>query len=130
MRRCKATNARGEPCGAPALHGSDWCFWHDPALAKERAAARRKAGKNRRRGAADPSFAEAMESREFRTLEDIVGLLGVTIRQTLALENSVSRNRALGYLSRCWADVYRVGEIERRVEVLEARDDARTRATG
>lgn len=119
MRACKATNARGEPCGAPALEGSDFCFWHDPAKAKARAAARQKAGRNRRRGKADPSFAEAMQERDFRTLEDIVGLLEVAIHQTLELENSVSRNRALGYLARSWADVYETGELERRLEVLE-----------
>lgn len=124
MRQCKATNAKGEPCGAGAMRGSDYCFWHDPTKAKERAEARKKAGHNRARGRADPSFADRMQTRQFRTLEDIVALLEIAIQQTLRLENSVSRNRTLGYLARSWADVYEVGELEQRVEALEARLEA------
>jgi hypothetical protein len=53
-------------------------------------------------------------------MDDIIALLELAVQQTLLLENSVSRNRTLGYLARSWADVYETGEIERRIEALEA----------
>ena len=118
---CKATNMRGEPCAASVGIGSGYCFWHDPAKAAERASARKRGGYNRRRGG-DPTFAERMEGRQFRTLEDMVCLMEVAIRSTLALENSVSRNRTLGYLAGQWARVFEVGELERRLQVLEQRE--------
>jgi hypothetical protein len=123
-RRCEATNARGEPCGAWAMHGSRYCYFHDPAMAVARRQSNAKGGKARQGrviGPADPTFVEEVGHRHFRTLADIVAMLEVAIRQTLVLENSIRRNRTLGYLARCFADVYETGELERRLEDVEAR---------
>jgi hypothetical protein len=38
----------GIPCQAYAVHGSKYCFAHDPASTKKRAEARKKVGRNRR----------------------------------------------------------------------------------
>jgi hypothetical protein len=33
---CVGTKPDGEPCGARAMRGSDFCYWHDPAMEEER----------------------------------------------------------------------------------------------
>lgn len=125
MTRCKAQNAQGEPCRAQARPDSEYCFWHDPALAEQRDAARRKGGAHRRRSKADngASFAELLGERKFRDMEDMIALLEAAIRDALRLENSIARARALGYLAGCWAKVYETGELERQLRELEARHD-------
>jgi len=118
-RICKATTKDGKPCQAPCVNGSEFCFWHDPGHAEERAAARRRGGHARH--GRTLSLGERVDDgdRQFRTLDDMVALLEVAIRATLTLENSISRNRCLGYLARCWSDVYETGELEQRLRILE-----------
>jgi hypothetical protein len=118
---CKAKRKDGEPCGAYSLHGSAFCFSHDPTKAKERALARRRGGQARhgRKVGQAGGLAARLESRQFRTLADMTALLEIAVRQTLELENSISRNRCLGYLARCWVNLYEAGELEERVKVLE-----------
>jgi hypothetical protein len=120
-KQCRAKNRYGEPCGAFAVNGSDYCYWHDPAKAKARAEARRRGGQARhgRKLGQTGGLAERLEERQFRTLADMIALLEVAVRQTLSLENSIARNRCLGYLARCWADLYQAGELEERVTMLE-----------
>ena len=115
---CKALRKDGLPCGGWASSEGDFCFAHDPAKAKERAAARRLGGQRRRRGS-DPSFGEAMQARQFRDLDDMEALLESMIKQSLKLDNSVSRNRAVGYLVGQWCAIREVGELEARLVVLE-----------
>src|SRR5206468_2256631 len=33
---CVGVKPDGEPCGARAMRGSDFCYWHDPATEEER----------------------------------------------------------------------------------------------
>jgi hypothetical protein len=88
---------------------------HSPETVEERQEARSRGGKARHgRGLSEP-----VGGREFKSLGDIVDMLSLAIRSTLSLEPSVSRNRALGYLARAWADVYEVGELEERLDRLE-----------
>jgi len=113
--RCAALNSRGEPCGAPPLEGERFCYWHSPTTLEQRQAARSRGGKARH----GRSLAEPVDGREFKTLSDMVDVLSDAIRSTLGLEPSVSLNRCIGYLCRCWSDVYAVGELEARVQRLE-----------
>jgi len=87
-------------------------------MAEKRAEARRKGGRHRRKGY-DPSFAEAMGGKSFRSLEDVEALLEAIIKQTLALYNSVGRSRAIGYLVAIWCKAHETGDLEKRIERLE-----------
>ncbi len=42
--RCAATTAAGSPCSAQPVRADGYCYWHSPALAAERAEARRRGG--------------------------------------------------------------------------------------
>lgn len=122
-RQCKARRKDGQPCQAWVCAGSHYCFHHDPAKAKERAEARRRGGQARhgRTVGQVGGLGERLTDRQFQTLADMVALLEIAVWQTLKLENSVSRNRCLGYLARCWSDLYEAGELEERVVALEER---------
>ena len=61
------------------------------------------------------------DSWELRSINDVRGLLEQTIGDTLALENGVSRARALGYLANTALECLRVGEIEERLAAVEDR---------
>lgn len=117
-KKCKATNRRGEPCGAYAMEGSDYCYWHDPALAEERRKARAKGGHARHgrkigsTGGADPV--------EIETAADVLPVLSEEINELRKLERSVKRARAIGYLCGQVVRAFEVSELQTRVEALEA----------
>ena len=112
---CRATNERGELCSAPTGAGSEYCFWHDPARGEKRAEARKKGGYNRRR----VPTAESSEPVEVRSCQDILGLVQRGINDTLSLENSIARSRALGYLAGVALKALEVGEFAERLKALE-----------
>lgn len=116
-RQCKATRKDGTPCQGWAVEGSEFCFWHDPASAGKRAAARKKGGLARRKPG--PTLAEKHRDLAFRTLGDIEVLLEMAIQEALRLGNSISRSRCLGYLAGQWARVHEVGSMEERLAALE-----------
>ena len=95
VKPCKATNARGEPCSSPRVEGTEYCFWHNPDLSKERDAARKRGGLNRRQVKA----AKPVGPVQAQTPEDLLILLEQALTDCLALENSISRAKAVGYLA-------------------------------
>ncbi len=114
--RCRGTTKAGQPCGMKPLRGSEWCWNHDPALADVRARARRKGGMSGRRARPSPLAG----SVEIRTPEDALNLLTHAANETLELDNSVSRNRALAYIADRALRGVEVAELEERIRALEA----------
>jgi len=116
-QKCAATNARGEPCNAYAGAGSEFCFWHDPARAADRARARSKGGKARHgRHLATDDGADPVQVQD---VSDILALLARALNDVLALENSIQRGRAVGYLCGQALKVLEVSELNGRLEALE-----------
>ena len=116
-KRCKAKNKRGEPCGAFTLTGSDFCFHHDPSMAKERAAARAKGG--RARHGRRIGRTATLELVEIRGMADVVTLLETTINDALSLENSLQRARTIATLANVVIKALEFATLEERVEALE-----------
>jgi hypothetical protein len=116
-KKCKATTKNGQPCAAWALAGSDFCFWHDPAHVKERAAARAKGGRARHgRQIGEVGNAAPVE---IHTMADVVALLQNTINDALSLENSLQRARTIGSLASVIIKALEYATLEERVEALE-----------
>jgi hypothetical protein len=114
---CKATKTNGQPCGGYSVGDGDYCYMHEPTRAKERAEARKQGGYNRRTAhAGDSSKLPA----QVRTVADVYTLLDYTMLETIALDNSIIRTRALIALSECYLHALEVGELEARIAVLEA----------
>ena len=116
-RQCQAVNKQGRPCGAPPLVEGGRCFWHDPETAEDAAAARRLGGKRRRR---EGAITGAYAIKGADPGEELLRVLDVAIVDTLELENSVPRSRALAHLTSVKARVKETTEYEARLQALEA----------
>jgi len=119
VNRCTATTKAGTPCQGYAPPGGDLCFWHDPERATERAAARSRGGAARHaRKLGTPGDPDAVE---LQAPADWLAIVALATRDTMRLENSVSRNRTLGYLATTAARLFEATELEERLAALEVR---------
>lgn len=112
--RCQAETVNGMPCRA-AAGPSGYCFLHDPALASERARARRAGGR-----ASKTPHSDAQPPAEVHDIAGALKLLDYTLAELLVFDNSIIRVRALIALVAAYANVITAGELEERVKVLEA----------
>ena len=113
-RRCLGVTKRGA-CHMPPLTTSDFCFNHDPARAAERAEARKRGGRGRKR----ISRLDVPDVLELREVEEIQALLERAAMDALQLDNGVQRSRVLGYLSGLALQALSVGSFEERLVALE-----------
>lgn len=116
-RRCRSRNGAGEPCGATTLRDADVCFWHSPEHAQEATEARRLGGLRRRR---EGTLAGAYEFEGLGSTDALRRVLEIAALDALGLDNSIARVRALTAVVQVGARLLEVGEVESRVEALEA----------
>jgi hypothetical protein len=94
-----------------------FCFWHSPATVEEAAEARRLGGFHRKK---KKSVAAIYGFVGLRTIADIQALLETAAIETLAIENSIGRNRALAGMAATGAKLIELGDLAERVAALEA----------
>jgi hypothetical protein len=114
--KCAFLRPDGSRCGSSPLPESGLCFFHDPAVAKEAAEARRLGGLRRRR---EGSVAGAYEFVGLDSVEAIRRLLVIASLDTLALDNSLARSRTLVQLAMAATRLLETGELETRLERLQ-----------
>ena len=90
---------------------------HSPENAEEIAEARRLGGLRRRR---EVAVSGAYEFNGLETVAELRRLLVIAALDTLGLENSIARARTLGYLVGVAGKLLETGELEQRVDALEA----------
>ena len=115
-KSCTATKDDGTACGAAALPGSRFCFFHDPA----KAAARRKAqsaGGLANKMATLPTNAPDVKVEDGA---DVVKLLGATINQVRRGEIDPRVGNSVGYLANIVLAATGQRELETRIAELEA----------
>ena len=115
-RACNATREGGQPCRAPPLLDGGFCVMHDPEHADEMAEARRLGGLRRRR---EKAVSGAYDIEALENVPQVRRLLVIAVMDTLELENSIARSRALAYLSQVALKMLEVGELEERLKALE-----------
>ncbi len=115
-RACSSRKENGEPCGAPAVGGNKYCFWHSPEHAQEAAEARHLGGLRRRR---EVTLAGAYDFEGLDTVEHIRRVAEIAVMDTLGLENSIARARTLLYAAQVAGKLLESGEMEERIEALE-----------
>ena len=122
-RTCTGVNESGERCRQAPLSDGDLCFWHDPEHAKDAAEARRLGGLRRRKEkVVEGSYAiEGLEN-----IAQVRRLVEIAVLDALGLDNSIARSRALGYLAQVALKTLEVGELEERLQTLEAAVSDRT----
>lgn len=112
---CVSMNSAGEPCQAAPLHGGTMCFWHDPLTAADAAEARRLGGQRRRR---EQITAGAYDIESLETPDDIRRVIQIAIIDTLGLENSVPRSRALFWGSAVLLRLFEISELDERLQAM------------
>jgi hypothetical protein len=115
--RCHAETQDGEPCQAPPVHQTDFCFWHHADYQAEAQEARRLGGVHRRR---EQTILGSHDIEGLDTVEDILRVLEIAVIDALRLENSVARSRTLIAGALAALRVIEVREQEEAVKVLEA----------
>ena len=109
--RCLGRNRDGSPCSAqPGPSGL--CLWHDPALAAERAAWRRKGGEGK-------STANRAAKRLPKDLPHVRDALLRALRDVEGGGLAPPQANAMAALARAVVAVHQVAELEARVASLE-----------
>jgi hypothetical protein len=116
-RTCTFLMPTGRSCRATPLRDEPFCFWHSPETTEEAAEARRLGGLHRRK---KKTVGAAYGFEGLRTVEDLQSLLETAAIETLALENSIARNRAIAGNTAIGAKLIEVGDLQTRIELLEA----------
>lgn len=111
---CGFIKPNGERCQAQRLHGSDLCYFHSPLVVVERAEARRRGGLNR-------SPKSETGSYTIRSPQDVLTILEDAINDAVALGNTATRAKALGYLCQIILRGFEVTALDDRLKALEDR---------
>ena len=123
-RACTFRKPDGSACLAPPLQDGTFCLWHDPEHKDEVAEARRLGGQRRRR---ERVVAGAYDFEGLGSVPSIRRLVEVAAMDTLGLENSIARARALAYLAQVATSLLEKGEFEERLTAIEAVLEPRTK---
>jgi hypothetical protein len=99
------------------MRDSRYCFWHAPEHDADRTNAQRLGGLRRRR---EVALGRMYEFTSTSAMDGVWRLLDVAAFDTLELPNSVPRNRALVSIAQVALRAKEVGELEARLETLEA----------
>ncbi len=116
-RACTYQMSEGRACRATPMRDQLFCFWHSPETADEQADAQRLGGLHRRK---KRTLATIYGFNGLRTIEDNQALLETVVVETLALENSISRNRTIAGIVGTGAKLLEIGDLAARIEKLEA----------
>lgn len=114
-KKCKYRKGN-KHCRNYALTRDDYCFFHSPRKAKERAKAQRKGGK---KALGEKKRVLMGSNIQIKKTVDIIMLLNETINQVRTGEIEVKIANAVGYLSGICLKALEQGDIETRLEALE-----------
>jgi len=115
--RCAGLQRDGRRCGAYPIRGEEYCLWHSPDHEEQAKEARRLGGLRRKR---EKTVAGAYDVTGLSTVEDIRRLLEIAVLDALGLDNSLARARVLITAAGAAAKLLEVGELQARVQALEA----------
>jgi hypothetical protein len=116
---CKGKTTSGAPCKMPPLKGKRHCFTHDPANRAAQAEARKRGGEARHTPhAGNPATIPA----DIASLTDAGKILNYVLAELLVMDNGIPRARALLSAYEMYLESIKVGEFEKRLEALEARE--------
>lgn len=120
---CEHTRPDGSRCQARPLRGRRLCYYHEPAIAGQRAQANRRGGQaSRRKAAVLPSDTADVD---LKNVTDVCSLLARSINQTLRGELDTKQANAVGYLSSVLLKALEGSELEERLAALEAAERQR-----
>jgi hypothetical protein len=117
VKTCKGVTRAGQPCRANPADESEYCAFHDPEHADAVQEGRRVGRQRRKR---ETTLAAAFDFESLRTIPNIQRLVDVAAFDALALDNNIARVRVLAYLAQTAMKLVEVGEMEERLQAVEA----------
>ncbi len=123
MSYCTATRRNGEPCRAQALPERRLCWAHDPEMRQKADAARRRGGENK---------ANAVRARKKMgaDLHDISKMIEAALAGVYKGTMTPQQGQSIASLAGAWVRLHDAGEVQARIEELEARLEQRPGAAG
>ena len=116
-RTCTGLKQNGDRCSSAPMHDGVFCFWHSPEHAEEAAEARRLGGLRRRR---ERAVAGAFDVDALSSVGGIRRVIEIVTLDALGMENSVARGRLLIAAMQAATKLLEIGDLEDRVERMEA----------
>jgi hypothetical protein len=114
---CAGELPDGRRCRSWPIRGELYCLWHSPDREDEAAEARRLGGLRRRR---EKAVSGAYDFEGLDSVQAIRRILEIATLDALGLENSIVRARVLISAALAAAKLLETGELEARIESLEA----------
>jgi len=114
--QCIGFKTAGVRCRARRIENSDFCYFHDPAKAKERQSAQRAGGLKNRPVALPRSVPDA----PLADTRDVVRLVADTINQVRRGQIDPKVANSVGYLAGILFKAWDRGEFEARLKALES----------
>jgi hypothetical protein len=107
----------GKLCRATPMRDVAYCFFHNPETEEQAAESRRLGGLRRKR---EKAVAGAYDFAGLDSIESIRRVLEIALLDALSLENSLARSRTLITGGMAAMKLLEVGELQTRIEILEA----------
>ncbi len=123
MNQCAAVRPGGQRCRAQALPGRALCFAHDPENRERASEARRKGGHN------SANLTRAAR-RIPRGMQDVARRILEAFDRVESGELPPDRAHAMARLAAVYVQIHDAGEVQARIEELEARLEQRPGAAG
>ena len=92
---CHEKTTKGKECRARIITNSEYCFFHDPQKSIERRAASQRGGRNKRLAVLDRQTPDL----PLKTVDQIIGLLEITVNEVRRGELSPKIANTIGYLA-------------------------------
>ena len=118
MSLCETVRSNGERCRAQALPDRVGCWAHDPG-------SREKADEARRRGGVNRSNVARATRRMPRDMKDLSRRILEAFEAVSTGELAPDRAHAMARLASVYVQLHQAGEVEMRLEVLEAAAETR-----
>lgn len=109
-----------EGCDNAPMHGFDFCYFHEPTFATQRAESRSQGGKAARKVLARDDIADL----DLQSLADLNKLLADLVGHVVTGKISARTAKAAGYLVRSVSMVHQVSLLVGRIAAIEKRLEA------
>jgi len=115
-RKCTSLNKDDLPCGSPPLYEDVQCFMHSPKHREDAQKARSLGGQRRRKEQATQVI---FDLNDLTSLEATDRIFEIVALDTLQLDNTPARSRALIALIKTKIDMNKHADLAQRIAELE-----------
>jgi hypothetical protein len=113
--KCSTKKPNGSPCEARVRAGSEYCYFHDKQIAKERRIAQSKGGSKKK---ARPLLSGPIADFDLTTPEGMLASVQFALNRLVRDEIDAKTAHAIAYLSECARKLYDLAVLKRNIDQL------------